>query len=186
MAAHMTQSPAPIEVKRPDCPSALAALILRCLAKNPDERWQSADDIVNQLRALGETSTPRGSSPRIGRRIAVITGAALLVLAAAMLLRRSAKPGPDATSANVIAVLPFTVRGGPQFAYLGEGIVDLMSASLDGTGSIRSVNAHALLGFVGHEAAAMSVERGGPRGRSLQCRSVRGGRRARGRRQAPA
>ena len=53
------------------------------------------------------------------------------------------------------------MRGGPQFSYLGEGIVDLLSASLDGAAGLRSVNAHALLGFAGQDAAAMSVERAG-------------------------
>ncbi len=160
MAAHIAQAPAPVELKRKDCPPALAALVMRCLAKNPDERWQSADDIVNQLRAL-DTAPLQRSAARGGQRIAIIAGALLLGLAAVFMFRRNAHPAPSAASANVIAVLPFTVRGGPQFAYLGEGIVDLLSTSLDGAAGLRSVNAHALLGYAGQDASAMSVERAG-------------------------
>ncbi len=69
MAAHVTQAPAPIHLKRPDCPPALAALIMRCLSKNPDERWQSAEDVVTRLGAV-ETMTPHRVSWWTRRRIA--------------------------------------------------------------------------------------------------------------------
>ncbi len=161
MAAHVAQVPAPVELKRTDCPPALAAIIMRCLEKEPDRRWQSADDIVNQLRTLGTMAGARRAAPATGRRIAILAGLVLLAVTAVLLLRRRAQPAADAASAGVIAVLPFTVRGAPQFAYLGEGIVDLLSTSLDGAAGLRSVNAHALLGFAGQDAAAMTVERAG-------------------------
>jgi TolB-like protein len=62
-------------------------------------------------------------------------------------------------STNVLAVLPFTVRGSPALEYLGEGLAALLSASLDGAVGIRSVNAHALLGFVGRGRSVISLER---------------------------
>ena len=40
---------------------ALAALVMRCLSKNPDERWQSAEDVVTRLGAV-ETTTPHRAS----------------------------------------------------------------------------------------------------------------------------
>ena len=160
MAAHIAQPPAPIEPRRTDCPPALSALIMRCLAKDPGERWQSADDIVNQLRTV-QTTTQRRATASSGRRTAVIAGLLLLVIAGTLAVRRLARPAAGTASSDVIAVLPFTVRGGPQFTYLGEGIVDLLSTSLDGAAGLRSVNAHALLGFAGQDAAAMTVERAG-------------------------
>ena len=39
-----------------------------------------------------------------------------------------------------IAVLPFEVRGSPEIGYLEEGIVDLLSAKLDGAGSLTTVD----------------------------------------------
>jgi hypothetical protein len=41
---------------------------------------------------------------------------------------------------NRFAVLPFTVRGSPQLAYLGEGIVDLLSRNLDGVDDLKAVD----------------------------------------------
>lgn len=58
------------------------------------------------------------------------------------------------TSANVIAVLPFSYQGGEEYAYLGEGIVDLLSTKLDGAGEFRSVDPRAVLSSVGQDAAS--------------------------------
>jgi serine/threonine-protein kinase len=158
MAAHLTEAPAPIHLKRPDCPPALAALVMRCLFKNPDERWQSAEDIITGLEAV-ETATPRRLPWWTRRRGAALVGVAILLGAVMFGVRRLAAPPEDAGSANVLAVLPFTVRGSPAIGYLGEGLVSLLSASLDGAAGLRSVNAHALLGFMGRGGPASSLER---------------------------
>jgi tRNA A-37 threonylcarbamoyl transferase component Bud32/TolB-like protein len=157
MAAHITQPPLPLVQKRPDCPPALAELIMRCLEKDPEDRWQSAEEIVTGLGAI--ETTPRRAAWWTGRRIAAAFGAVALLAAAALVFQRRSGPASDAGSGNVLAVLPFTVRGSAELAYLGEGIVDLLSASLDGAADIRTVNAHALLGFVGHTGSAISLER---------------------------
>lgn len=53
-----------------------------------------------------------------------------------------------ALSQDLIAVVPFTVRGSPDLNYLGEGMVDLMSAKLDGAGALRAVNPRAVISMV--------------------------------------
>jgi DNA-binding SARP family transcriptional activator len=52
-------------------------------------------------------------------------------------------------SAGTIAVLPFAIRGDQRFAYLGEGMVDLLATKLDGAGAIRAVDPRAILHFLG-------------------------------------
>lgn len=54
-------------------------------------------------------------------------------------------------SATAVAVLPFAVQGGPDVAYLEEGIVNLLSTKLDGAGDLRSVNPRTLLRVVERE-----------------------------------
>jgi len=56
--------------------------------------------------------------------------------------------GAEALSPETIAVLPFAVRGDPRYAYLGEGMVDLLGTKLDGAGDVRIVDSRALLRFV--------------------------------------
>ena len=68
--------------------------------------------------------------------------------------RPQAAGAPLAPSADVVAVLPFTVRGAPDLAYLADGMVDLLGAQLDGAGGARVVVPSALLRFVAERAAA--------------------------------
>ena len=59
LAAHLRERPAPIAVHRADVPPFLADLVMRCLEKQPDDRWQSADEMLERLEACAVT---RGSS----------------------------------------------------------------------------------------------------------------------------
>ena len=52
LAAQLTRAPEPISKRRPDAPPALAALLTRCLAKNPADRPQAATEIVSLLDSL--------------------------------------------------------------------------------------------------------------------------------------
>jgi serine/threonine-protein kinase len=57
MAAHMTTPADPLATRRPDVPPGLSALVMKCLAKRPEDRWQQMDDL---LVALDTLSSPRG------------------------------------------------------------------------------------------------------------------------------
>jgi tRNA A-37 threonylcarbamoyl transferase component Bud32 len=52
LVQHLTAEPPLITRARPDCPPGLAAAVTRCLAKSPEQRWLSADDLVDALDAL--------------------------------------------------------------------------------------------------------------------------------------
>ena len=70
--------------------------------------------------------------------------------------RDAAPPaGPEVTA--TLAVLPFSFRGGEQYAYLATGMVDLLSTKLDGAGRLRSVAPRAVLGMVRQEGGDMQA-----------------------------
>jgi Tol biopolymer transport system component len=67
IAAILTTEPPPIRQFQPLSPPALEHVITKCLAKDPDERWQSASDVASELKWIsGEASTSGVESGAIG------------------------------------------------------------------------------------------------------------------------
>ncbi|KAB2880633.1 protein kinase [bacterium] len=52
----------PVSIIKPDLPTDLDAILLECLAKDPDERYQSAKEIVKDLRKLKRESSKQTAS----------------------------------------------------------------------------------------------------------------------------
>jgi Tol biopolymer transport system component len=90
LAAVVRDAPPPVSSVRPDVAPALSAVLDRCLAKNPDERWQSAADLAAALRIAGVAPpAPSSTSPRKASRLAwLVTAGALAAVAATLWLSR--------------------------------------------------------------------------------------------------
>jgi eukaryotic-like serine/threonine-protein kinase len=93
MAAVLEREPAPISSVQPMTPAALDRLVKICLAKDPDERWQTAHDVKLQLKQIAEggsqastTAAPVAPSRKRGNVWAWSVAAILGVLAAAALV----------------------------------------------------------------------------------------------------
>jgi eukaryotic-like serine/threonine-protein kinase len=74
IAKILETDPPPMSSLQPMTPPALDRLVRRCLAKDPDERWQSARDICEQLRWISDSGpqvTPAPSTPRPVSRFAI-------------------------------------------------------------------------------------------------------------------
>jgi eukaryotic-like serine/threonine-protein kinase len=69
--AHIIDAPQPIATKRADVPETLAALIERCLEKDPDDRPPSAREIIEVLDNLASLQ-PRGSESTAGTEVPTI------------------------------------------------------------------------------------------------------------------
>jgi eukaryotic-like serine/threonine-protein kinase len=92
LSAHVMETPAHIAERRAATPPALADVLMRCLEKNPADRWQSADEMLQHLENLNTSSggvTPTHTRPvrpaarRRPKWILGVAAAAVLVLAAA-------------------------------------------------------------------------------------------------------
>jgi eukaryotic-like serine/threonine-protein kinase len=88
-SAILEKEPAPISTVKPMTPSVLDYTITKCLAKLPDERWQSASDLASELKWISKTGSqagqPRGSEQRRVKRERMAWLAAILLLLAALL-----------------------------------------------------------------------------------------------------
>jgi len=60
IAAIMSSEPRPISELQPVTPSAVDHLVRTCLAKDPEERWQGAHDLVAELRWIQEAGSQAG------------------------------------------------------------------------------------------------------------------------------
>ena len=62
LAAQVTRAPTPLTELRPTLAPALVQAVTRCLEKRPADRWQSAEELLDQLEALG---TPGPTAVRV-------------------------------------------------------------------------------------------------------------------------
>jgi eukaryotic-like serine/threonine-protein kinase len=67
-SAILEKEPEPISVVKPITPPALDHAISKCLAKFPDERWQSASDLASELKWISESSSRAGAAARVSAR----------------------------------------------------------------------------------------------------------------------
>ncbi len=69
ISAIMSAEPPAISSLQPMTPPALDRLVATCLAKDPDERWQSAHDVAAQLAWIAEGGSQAGApAPVVARR----------------------------------------------------------------------------------------------------------------------
>ena len=64
VAAILEHEPTPLATHQPLTPPALGRLVTRCLAKNPAERWQHAQDVAFELTESRSASASASSAPR--------------------------------------------------------------------------------------------------------------------------
>ena len=70
LSAHVLEKPVPIRTHRPSVPPRLEELVMRCLEKEPADRWQSAEELILPLESL---STPSGgTTPTTTRPVKVV------------------------------------------------------------------------------------------------------------------
>ena len=111
----------------PAIPASLQRTIRRCLAKDPDERWQTARDLAAELRWIAERAdgeaAPAPSTPRVRGPVAVAATALLIIGAVATLwfLRGRAQPAQPRKFVLAIesgAKTPAISPDGTKVAYL--------------------------------------------------------------------
>ena len=65
LAAHMGEAPRPVTELRPDLPAPLAAVVMQCLAKDPNDRPQQAGEIARALATITSGSGGMESMPSV-------------------------------------------------------------------------------------------------------------------------
>jgi serine/threonine protein kinase len=134
MAKILESNPAPMASLQPVTPPALDYLVKRCLAKDPDERWQSAGDMCQQLKWISDSGlqagviVPAASKQKLKNRVAwagVAIAIAVAIVGASTLYLRRAPPAEK-------QAVRFTV-GPPEKGSFTLGTGNRISVSPDGS-----------------------------------------------------
>src|SRR6202521_5001845 len=136
MAKILETDPPPMTLLSPMTPLALDHVVKRCLAKDPDERWQSAKDICEQLRWISDSGSQVGvtAAPvpeqKSKKHLVWAAGAVAIVVAviaaAPFYLRRTPPPAEK-------QAVRFTVGPPKKGSFAGSGLAgSLLSISPDG------------------------------------------------------
>ena len=115
IAAILSSEPQPMAVLQPMTPPALERVVKKCLAKDPDERWQSANDLSSELswiaegggHTAGAAPLPTGKKTREALAWLVSGALTVILMVGAVWWRNSKSPEQ---SMYFYAPLPFSAR----------------------------------------------------------------------------
>jgi len=168
ISAIMRDEPQPVDERNASLPRHLGRIIAHCLEKDPEQRFQSAKDVRNELKALRRELDSAPSSMAFAaaaargtrlRRWAWVAGtiAALALVAAAVVTMRgrgesAGEPGSDGAAgappqptASVslrrsVAVLGFkNLSGRADAAWLSTALSEMLTTELSAGGELRTV-----------------------------------------------
>lgn len=130
MAAIMENDPQPIEELNPELPAELVAVIVRCLSKEPNERYGSTGDLAAALKVIAEN------------------------LSGDRLVARSAKQQPS------IAVLPFAdLSAGKDHDWFSDGLTEEIINSLTRISGLKVIARTSAFAFKGRQEDVRGIAR---------------------------
>src|SRR5260370_5461830 len=68
IVAVMSVNPPPVSTIQPMASPALDRVVRKCLAKSPDDRWQSAGDLLSELEWITESGSKAGIPPPVAAK----------------------------------------------------------------------------------------------------------------------
>ncbi len=133
-SAILERDPDPINQTAPEAPRALERVVNRCLAKDPEDRWQSARDVTVELKWVAEGKaeapalSPANADLKVGeaaagRRLPWIVAAVCLVALAALSAAYFLRPKPAISAIRSLIAPPEKTS----FAFNGPEGVPMIS-----------------------------------------------------------
>jgi serine/threonine protein kinase/Tol biopolymer transport system component len=169
MSAILNEEPAPMSDLAPDTPLALQKVVLRCLEKNPEQRFQSASDLAFALDALTGTaiSAPTGAHPAMpasqkkddphkaegSHSVRALAAAALIIVVGGILAYLWMQPAPIPKLSNYVQL---TNDGAPKSLVGTDGSRIYLGVGIGSSGSFTA-NGIAEMSTAGGEPRKMSI-----------------------------
>jgi TolB-like protein/predicted Ser/Thr protein kinase len=174
--AILNRAPVPPRALNTSVSQELEQIILKCLDKDPERRYQSAREVRVDLERQptpGPTSFPQRDKIRTRRwqlGVGAILALALAVGGYAVYHRHTQQSGQATLEATALVVLPFQVlAGGEDVNFLGVGVADALITRLANVREIRVRPTSAVLGYESRTADVQEI------GRALKASNVLSG-----------
>jgi len=158
--------PKPLSAERPEIPASIEHVVGKALEKKPDQRYQSVEELIDDLRSIAEGIEPervrarrRKAKLRRWKRAGLYSGAAGLLVILTMIALRLFKGGPQAIES--LAVLPLeNLSGDPQQEYFSDGMHEALITDLAQVGGLKRVIARSsVMRFKGAKTPLSQVAR---------------------------
>jgi len=171
--AILRQAPAPPRSLNPAVSVELERIILKCLDKNPDQRYQSAKEVGVDLRRLeapataSSLATPVAAGPpEAGWRKAAVPLSAFAVVAVVLLLlapkagdwRERLLGGGDAGRIRSLAVLPLeNLSHDPAQDYFADGMTEALTTELAQIQALRVISRTSAMQYKGSKKTTPQI-----------------------------
>ncbi|MFH1944617.1 MAG: protein kinase, partial [Acidobacteriota bacterium] len=157
------ENPKPVTDVRPEIPMSIGQVVAKALEKNRDKRYQSIDDLVEDLRSISEGIEPEGMrarlwKARIRRRKKVlvyagIPGFLIIMLVFILIL----VPG-RAQAIDAIAVLPLeNLTGDAEQEFFVDAATDELIGQLAQIGALRVICRRSVMQYKGGEKSLSEI-----------------------------
>jgi TolB-like protein len=141
----LKEKPQPVTDIKSDIPPSIEQVVNKALEKNPGERYQHAEELLDDLKSISAGIVPEEIKARLRReklrkrkRVIIYAGAAGLIIILAVLGFTLFKPPPE--TIDSIAVLPIeNLTGDPEQEYFADGATDELIGQLGKISGLKRV-----------------------------------------------
>lgn len=164
----LADDPRPIESLLPEVPAELVRIIWKCIQKERNDRYQTADELLEGLLKLRRESGDQGSFfsfirrgfPGARRRVAGVISMLLLTGIALVYFASQIAVVSEQPEIRSIAVLPLTDLTGDQTAdEFADGMTDLLIKTLGQIGTLRVISFNSVQRFKGRQDDLPGISR---------------------------
>jgi serine/threonine protein kinase/Tfp pilus assembly protein PilF len=161
----LNEPPKPVTDVQPDIPEVLEQIIGKALEKNPNNRYQNINELLDDLESISKGIEPEGIKARLRKAklvkkkkafiYASIAGFIIIIIVMGLSLFTGSTETMDS-----IAVLPVeNLSGNPDQEYFSDGVTDALINELAKISALRVISRQSVIRYKGSEKSLPEIAR---------------------------